>query len=124
MTQTQVLTAIIALLAILFIGEAMRRGLGRALGAMAVMGTWLGVTLSVLRSFPDRGAGGDAVRNYVVLMSLALFLYFRGNRRPAKKPRPAPRDGSTSPEDRAGMPPNCPSESAQSVQNSGLTQHL
>jgi hypothetical protein len=108
MTQTQVLTAVIALLAILFIGEAMRRGLGRALAAMAVMGTWLGVTLSVLRTFPDRGAGGDAVRNYVVLMSLALFLYFRGDRWLARKPRPASRNGSTPLQDRAGMPPIVP----------------
>jgi hypothetical protein len=97
MTQAHVLTAIIALLAVLFIGEAMRRGLGRALAAMAVIGIWLGVTLAVLRSFPNRGASGDAVRNYVVIMSLTLFCYFRGSRWLARRASPASTDGLESP---------------------------
>jgi hypothetical protein len=97
MTPAYVLTAIIALLAVLFIGEAMRRGLGRALAAMAVIGIWLGVTLAVLRSFPNRGASGDAVRNYIVIMSLTLFCYFRGSRWLARRASQASTGGLESP---------------------------
>ena len=38
MQEIQVVTVLIVLLAVPFLVEAMRRGLGRALGAMAVMG--------------------------------------------------------------------------------------
>jgi hypothetical protein len=79
MTETLNLTIFIAVVSVLFIGEAMRRGLGRALAAMGVMGLWLGVTLAVLRNGAVRG-GVAALRDYVIVMSLSLVIYFGGIR--------------------------------------------
>jgi hypothetical protein len=87
MTEALNLTIFIALVAVLFIGEAMRRGLGRALAAMGVMGLWLGVTLAVLRNDAVRG-GIASLRDYVILMSVSLLIYFRGNRWLIVKPGP------------------------------------
>jgi hypothetical protein len=80
MTETQILTGIIVLLAVLFLAEAMRRGLGRALAALAVMGIWLGVTISSIRRSINPRATGVAARDYAIVMSLALIVYFHGNR--------------------------------------------
>jgi hypothetical protein len=97
MTDPQILTALIACLSVLFIGEAMRRGIGRALAAMAVMGAWLGVTLAVLRSFPQWEASSDAVLNYVVVMSAVLLLYFGGRSWLPRRARTASATGSGPP---------------------------
>jgi hypothetical protein len=76
MTEMHVLTTVIVVLAFPFLAEAMRRGLGRALAATAVMGTWLGVTLSALRRSTNPWSAGEAARDYAVVMALVLFLYF------------------------------------------------
>jgi len=77
MTQTHVLTVLIVVLALPFLAEAMRRGLGRTLAATAVMATWLGVTLSAVRRSADPVSAGDGARDYALVMALVLYLYFR-----------------------------------------------
>src|SRR5690349_2660757 len=78
MQEIQVVTVLIVVLAVPFLAEAMRRGLGRALGAMAVMGAWLGVTVSGIRRATDQFEAGEAVRDYAIVMTIVLFLYFGG----------------------------------------------
>jgi len=94
MREMQLLTLLIVLLAVPFLVEAMRAGLGRALAAMAVMGTWLGVTLAGIRKSTDPFGAGEAVRDYLIVMTIVLFLYFGGRGWIAKRSRPDPSDGS------------------------------
>src|SRR5262245_57301 len=97
MTEVQVLTVVIVVLAVPFLAEAMRRGLGRALAAMAVMGTWLGVTLSGIRRVTDEWAAGEAARDYAIVMTIVLFLYFGGQHWLARKSDPTHTEGSETP---------------------------
>lgn len=94
MTETSVLTVLIVALALAFLAESMRRGLGRALAATAVMGTWLGVTLSALRRSDTPGDAAEAARDYALIMSLVLFLYFYGKSCLLRWYHPVPRDQS------------------------------
>jgi hypothetical protein len=92
MKEIQVVTIVIVVLAVPFLVEAMRRGLGRALGAMAVMGAWLGVTLSGIRRANEQFEAGEAARDYAIIMTVALLLYFGSQNWRAARSRPVPTD--------------------------------
>ncbi|HZW29130.1 MAG TPA: hypothetical protein VFF52_00380 [Isosphaeraceae bacterium] len=88
MREIHVLTGLIVVLAVPFLAEAMRRGLGRALAATAVMATWLGVTLSAIRRSANPWSAGEGARDYALVMTLVLVLYFQGRTWFARRDRP------------------------------------
>jgi hypothetical protein len=96
MTEMHVLTVLIVVLALPFLAEAMRQGLGRALAATAVMGTWLGVTLSAIRRSSNPWSAGAAARDYALVMALVLYLYFHGKACLLKRDRPVAANESQS----------------------------
>ena len=96
MTEKHVLTVLIVVLAIPFLAEAMRRGLGRALAATAVMGIWLGVTLSAVRRSANPWSAGEGARDYALVMTLVLVLYFQGKTWFVRRDRPVAANESES----------------------------
>jgi peptidoglycan/LPS O-acetylase OafA/YrhL len=81
--------ACMVFLTILFVTEASRRGTARMLGATAVSVSWLAVTAATVRSANEIEAG-YAVRNYAIVMGIALLAYFRSKgRRPDRPSGPA-----------------------------------
>jgi hypothetical protein len=73
-------------LAVLFVSEASRRGTGRMLAATAVSVAWLAVTAAAVRS-ANQVEAGYAVRNYAIVMGVAMLAYFRMKRRGLDRPR-------------------------------------
>ena len=77
-------------LAVLFVTEASRRGTARMLGATGVSVAWLALTAVAVRS-ANQIEAGYAVRNYAVVMGVALLAYFGSEgRRPDRPSSPAP----------------------------------
>jgi hypothetical protein len=71
-------------IAVLFVAEASRQGTGRVLVATALGVAWLAVTAVAFRS-RNQFEAGYAVRNYVVVMAVALLVYFRVRRGPGDR---------------------------------------
>ena len=88
---------VMVVLAMLLLYEAMRRGLGRMMAALAFMGAWLALTASASRA-TNQVQAGEAARNYAVVMAALSFLYFRVKARPANTAIPLPHQAPPSEE--------------------------
>jgi hypothetical protein len=69
------IVAAMVTVAILFVADASRRGTARMLAATAVSIGWLALTAVALRSV-NQFTAGYAARNYAVVMTVLLLVYF------------------------------------------------